>query len=72
MLILSENELCPRRPQKYNWQILKSKSGSNLSKYYTELLNNLAKEPGMIGQNFLQAKNAINTPTTLAKIMVVL
>lgn len=26
----------------------------------------------MIGQNFLQAKNAINTPATLAKIIVMI
>ena len=35
-------------------------------------MNNLAKGPGMIGQNFLQAKNAINTPATLAKIIVMI
>ena len=66
------DELGKKLPQKYNWQILKSKSGSDLSEYYTELLNSLAKEPGMIGQIFLQAKNAINTPATLAKIIVMI
>ena len=72
LFLKMSDELGKKRPQKYNWQILKSKSGSDLSKYYTELLNSLAEEPGMIGQIFLQAKNAINTPATLPKIIVMI
>lgn len=72
LFLKMSDELGKKLPQKYNWQILKSKSGSDLSKYYTELLNSLAEEPGMIGQIFLQAKNAINTPATLAKIIVMI
>ena len=72
LFLKMSDELGKKLPKEYNWQILKSKSGSDLSEYYTELLNNLAKEPGMIGQIFLQAKNAINTPATLAKIIVMI
>jgi len=66
------DELGKEVPAKYSWPVLRQKSGSDLSEFYTELLTNLAKEPGMIGQIFLQAKNAINKPATLARIVAMI
>lgn len=66
------DELGKAMPATYNWQALKAKSGSELSRFYSELLTELAREPGMIGQIFLQAKSAINAPATLAKIVAMI
>ena len=46
------DELGKEIPKEYSWPVLRSKSGSELSEYYTELLTNLAKRPGMVGQIF--------------------
>lgn len=63
------NELRKDIPKEYSWPVLRTKSGSELSEYYTELLTNLAKRPGMVGQIFYQAKNSINKPATLARLV---
>ena len=59
------DELDRDMPADWNWQILKSKTGSELKDYYEKLLAALGKEPGMLGQMFIQAKNHINTPARL-------
>ena len=63
------DELGKEIPKEYSWPILRKMSGSELSEYYTELLTNLAKRPGMVGQIFYQAKNSINKPATLARLV---
>ena len=63
------DELGKDIPKEYSWPVLRTKSGSELGEYYTELLTNLAKRPGMIGQIFYQAKSSINKPATLAQIV---
>lgn len=63
------DELDRDMPAEWNWQILASKSGSELKDYYEKLLAELGKEPGMLGQMFLQAKNHINTPSRLSGLI---
>ena len=63
------DELGKEIPVAYSWPVLRTKSGSELGEFYTELLNNLAKQPGMVGQIFYQAKSSINKPATLAQIV---
>ncbi len=53
----------------WNWQILKSKTGTELKDCYEKLLAVLGSEPGMLGQMFLQAKNHIGTPARLAGVI---
>lgn len=66
------DELGKEIPAEYSWPVLRTKSGSELSEYYTELLTNLAKRPGMVGQIFYQAKNSINKPATLARLVTMI
>ena len=63
------DELGKDIPAEHSWPVLRTQSGSELSEYYTELLTNLAKRPGMVGQIFYQAKNSINKPATLARLV---
>ena len=66
------DELGKEIPAEYSWPVLRTKSGSELSEYYTELLTNLAKRPGIVGQIFYQAKNSINKPATLARLVTMI
>ena len=63
------DELDREMPAEWNWQTLKGLSGSELKDYYEKLLAALGKEPGMLGQMFLQAKNHINTPARLSGLI---
>lgn len=63
------DELDRDMPAEWNWQILKSKTGTELKDYYEKLLAALGNEPGMLGQMFLQAKNHIGTPARLAGVI---
>jgi type I restriction enzyme M protein len=57
-------------PKKYNWQSLLDKEGSGLEAHYIELLNELAKEQGIIGVIFRKAQNRIQDPAKLRKLIV--
>ena len=63
------DELDRDMPVEWNWNGLISRSGSEQKDYYEKLLAALGKEPGMLGQMFLQAKNHINTPARLAGLI---
>ena len=63
------DELDREMPAEWNWQTLKGLSGAELKDYYEKLLAALGKEPGMLGQMFLQAKNHINTPARLSGLI---
>lgn len=63
------DELDREMPSGWNWKTLQSKTGSDLKEYYEQLLAALGKEPGMLGQMFLQAKNHVNTPARLAGLV---
>lgn len=63
------DELDREMPAQLNWQILKTKTGTDLKDYYEKLLSALGNEPGMLGQMFLQAKNHIGTPARLAGVI---
>ena len=63
------DELDRDMPKEWNWKKLRSKSGSELKEYYEKMLAALGKEPGMLGQMFLQAKNHINTAARLAGLI---
>lgn len=52
-------------PAKYNWQALTSKKGAELEVLYVELLRELGKQKGMLGQIFTKAQNKIQDPAKL-------
>jgi len=59
-------------PKEWNWKQLLKRSGSELKKFYEQMLAELGEKPGMLGQMFIQAKNHINTPSRLADIITMI
>lgn len=49
-------------PVKYNWETLPNKSGDALEVHYNNLLRELAKEKGILGQIFTKSQDKITDP----------
>ena len=56
-------------PEKYNWDSISSLSGGKLETHYVELLKELGKEQGMLGQIFTKAQNKIQDPAKLDRLV---
>jgi len=56
-------------PKKYNRQALTSKKGAELEVLYVELLRELGKQKGMLGQIFTKAQNKIQDPAKLYRLI---
>jgi len=56
-------------PEKYNWQTLIDKKGLELETHYLNLLKELGKEAGLIGEIFVKAQNKIQDPAKLYRII---
>ncbi|MFN9492418.1 MAG: class I SAM-dependent DNA methyltransferase, partial [Sphingobacteriales bacterium] len=59
-------------PVKYNWQTLTNKSGDELEVHYNNLLRELAKEKGILGQIFTKSQNKITDPAKLYKLIALI
>ncbi|WP_421946380.1 N-6 DNA methylase [Phaeodactylibacter xiamenensis] len=56
-------------PDQYKWDTLYSKSGVKLETHYIELLRELGKQEGMLGQIFTKAQNKIQDPAKLHRLI---
>jgi type I restriction enzyme M protein len=56
-------------PERYNWQTLIDKKGVELETHYINLLKELGKEAGLIGEIFVKAQNKIQDPAKLYRII---
>jgi type I restriction enzyme M protein len=56
-------------PKKYNWQTLTHKKGAELELLYVEILRELGKQKGMLGQIFTKAQNKIQDPAKLYRLI---
>ena len=56
-------------PKKLNWESLLNKSGAELEAHYINILNELGKQKGMIGEIFFKAQNEIQDPAKLYKLI---
>lgn len=56
-------------PRGYDWETLTGKKGAELEVLYAELLRELGKEKGMLGQIFTKAQNKIQDPAKLARLI---
>ena len=56
-------------PAKYSWQQLTSKKGAELEVLYVELLRELGKKSGMLGQIFTKSQNKIQDPAKLFRLI---
>jgi type I restriction enzyme M protein len=57
-------------PSEYSWPSLLAKDGDALEVHYRHLLENLGKEPGMLGIIFRKGQNKIQDPAKLRRLIV--
>ena len=56
-------------PKNYNWESLRTKTGTELEKHYIDLLKELASGKGMIGEIFYKSQNKIQNPASLHRLV---
>lgn len=56
-------------PDKYKWETLTEKRGAELEIHYNDLLLNLGKQQGILGQIFTKSQNKIQDPAKLFKLI---
>ena len=56
-------------PKKYDWSTLVSRTGDDLENHYRHALENLAKEPGLLGVIFRKSQNKIQDPAKLERLI---
>ncbi len=56
-------------PENLNWETLINKDGDELESHYRHILENLAKEDGMLGLIFRKSQNKISDPSTLKRVI---
>ena len=57
-------------PAKYNWESLLKREGADLETHYRHCLEELGKQPGMLGEIFKKARSEIQNPATLRRLIV--
>lgn len=57
-------------PEGYDWQSLLERDGDDLEVHYRHILEELAKQPGMLGEIFKKAKPEIQNPALLKRLIV--
>jgi len=56
-------------PEEYNWESLITKDGDELETHYRHVLENLSKQPGMLGVIFRKSRNDIKDPAKLKRLI---
>lgn len=56
-------------PKEYSWSVLKTKAGTELLDFYTELLRGLAKQEGLLGAIFAEALSKFTKPVNLKRLI---
>src|SRR5690606_26098260 len=57
-------------PEKYSWQSLLKLDGDALEVHYRHSLEELGRQPGMLGEIFKKARPDIQNPATLKRLIV--
>ena len=60
----------PIVPAKYGWESLLKREGDELEAHYRHILEELGKQPGMLGEIFKKARPEIQNPATLRRLIV--
>jgi type I restriction enzyme M protein len=60
----------PMVPAKYGWESLLKREGDELEAHYRHVLEELGKQPGMLGEIFKKARPEIQNPATLRRLIV--
>jgi type I restriction enzyme M protein len=57
-------------PAKFGWESLLKREGDELETHYRHCLEELGKQPGMLGEIFKKARADIQNPATLRRLIV--
>lgn len=68
MPVMKDNDGNPLA-KKCDWPSLRDKSGTDLSDYYIDLLRNLGKTTGLLGDIYSGAQSRFNNPVNLKKLI---
>src|SRR6266699_1355283 len=60
----------PIVPAKFSWESLLKREGDELETHYRHCLEELGKQPGMLGEIFKKARADIQNPATLRRLIV--
>jgi type I restriction enzyme M protein len=60
----------PLVPKRYDWPSLLAKDGDELEAHYRHCLEELGKQPGMLGEIFKKARPEIQNPAILRRLIV--
>ena len=60
----------PIVPAQFNWDSLLKREGDELQAHYRHILEELGKQPGMLGEIFKKARSEIQNPATLRRLIV--
>ncbi len=60
----------PIIPAKFGWESLLKREGDELEAHYRHILEELGKQPGMLGEIFKKARPEIQNPATLRRLIV--
>ena len=60
----------PIVPAKFGWESLLKREGDDLETHYRHVLEELGKQPGMLGEIFKKARPDIQNPATLRRLIV--
>src|SRR5580704_11599963 len=60
----------PIVPAKFSWESLLKREGDELEAHYRHILEELGKQPGMLGEIFKKARPEIQNPATLRRLIV--
>ena len=60
----------PIVPAKYGWESLLRREGDDLETHYRHCLEELGRQPGMLGEIFKKARPDIQNPATLRRLIV--
>ncbi len=60
----------PIVPNKFNWESLLRLEGDELEAHYRHVLEELGRQPGMLGEVFKKARPEIQNPATLRRLIV--
>ena len=60
----------PIVPVMYSWESLLKRAGDDLEAHYRHVLEELGKQPGMLGEIFKKARPEIQNPATLNRLIV--
>ena len=60
----------PIVPAKFSWESLLKREGDELEAHYRHCLEELGKQPGMLGEIFKKARPEIENPATLRRLIV--